>query len=200
MGLYASFTPEDLGYRVSLTQTILGEILTVDVEYGPACEAFCETFLEKARELVPVDTGYLRSTIEADTDGFFCECMADAEYAQYVEYGTWKMDAQPYFEPAIDAGLEAFCELAGEAMDEAQEILQDMCEDVIASAQEAMGGGEGGSFLGDIGGALLGGLMLLIMFPILVNLYGILKAFDVSGNFGSDGRTVSGGAVEVIIT
>lgn len=200
MGLYASFTPEELGYRVSLTQTVLGEYLTVDVEYGPACEAFCETFLATARELVPVDTGYLRSTIEADTDGFFCECMADAEYAQYVEYGTWKMDAQPYFEPAIDAGLEAFRQLAGEAMDEAQEILQDMAEDVIASAQEAMGGGEGGSFLGDIGGALLGGLILFALFPIFVNLYGILKVFDVSGSFGSDGRTVGGGAVEVIIT
>ena len=59
MGLYASFTPEELGYRVSLAQTVLGEYLTVDVEYGPACEAFCETFLDVATDLVPVDTGYL---------------------------------------------------------------------------------------------------------------------------------------------
>ena len=202
MGLYASFTPEELGYRAELSQSVLGEYLEVEVDYGPACEAFCETFLDVATDLVPVDTGYLQSTIDADTDGFFCECMADAEYAQYVEYGTWKMDAQPYFEPALDAGLEVFYELAGEAMDEAQQILQEMAEDVIASAQEAMGGGEEGGFMEQMGGALLGGLMLFALFPILVNLYGIFQAFNVNASFGSHGRGSGGGggAVEVIIT
>ena len=31
-----------------------------------------------------------------------------ATYGIYVEMGTWKMAAQPYFYPAIDAGNEAF--------------------------------------------------------------------------------------------
>ena len=202
MGLYASFTPEELGYRTTLSQSILGEFLEVEVDYGPACDAFCSTFMDMATSIVPVDTGFLRSTIDAQTDGYLCECEATAEYAQYVEYGTWKMDAQPYFEPALDAGLEAFYELAGEAMDEAQDILQDMVEDVIASAQEAMGGGEEGGFMEEMGGALLGGLMMLLMFPLLVNLYGILQAFNVNASFGSRGRGSGGGggAVEVIIT
>ena len=63
----------------------------VEVDYTGACEAFVETFLEVALDLVPVDTGYLYSTISADTDGYFCWAEATAEYAQYVEYGTWCM-------------------------------------------------------------------------------------------------------------
>lgn len=200
MGLYASFTPEDLGLPVSLEQELLGEIFTVDIEYGPACEAFCSTFLETATSMVPIDTGYLCSTINANTDGFFCEAEATAEYAQYVEYGTWKMSAQPYFEPAIEAGLEAFMALAQEAMDEAKEILQDLCEDFIASMQEAMGGGEGGSFFGDLLGTLLGGLMLLVMFPILVNLYGILDTIFNAGKDNDTGGGLSASGINVEIT
>lgn len=205
MGLYASFTPEELGYRAELSQSIMGEFLEVEVNYSDACEAFCKTFLDVATDLVPVDTGYLRSTIDAQTDGFFCECMADAEYAQYVEYGTWNMGPQPYFEPALDEALDVFYELAGEAMDEAREMLQEMCEDVIASIQEAMGemmgDGEELGFMAQVGGALLGGLLLFALFPLVVNLYGILQTFNVNASFDSHSHFGGGeGAVEVIIT
>lgn len=195
MGLYASFTPEELGYPLTLEQELLGEIAIVEVDYTAACEAFVSTFMAEATALVPVDTGYLQSTIDADTDGFFCECMAEAEYAQYVEYGTWKMDAQPYFTPALEAGLRAFQEVAGEALDEAQEELKEICESIMEAAQAAF---SDGSFLGDIGATLLGGLMLWLMFPILVNLYGIMKSLDPNSEFGSGG--IGGTSVEVIIT
>ena len=195
MGLYASFTPEQLGYPVTLEQELLGEIAVVEVDYSAACEAFCETFLDVATDLVPVDTGYLQSTIAANTDGFFCECMADAEYAQYVEYGTWKMDAQPYFTPALEEGLAAFQEVAGEALDEAQEEMEEICEAIMDSAAAAFGG-EG--FLGELGGILMGGLMLWLMFPILVNIYAILDSLNPNSKFGSEGA--GRGSVDVIIT
>ena len=112
MGLYAEVDfITDWGFPEQLTggDETIGEA-SVPVNYSGACSAFVETFLEVAKELVPVDTGYLRSTIDAGTDGFsFCYAEATAEYAQYVEYGTWCMDAQPYFEIA----LEEACQAAG---------------------------------------------------------------------------------------
>lgn len=175
MGLYASFTPEELGYPVTLAQEILGDVVSVDVEYAPACEAFCEAFLETATSLVPVRTGFLQSTISADTDGYLCEAEATAEYAQYVEYGTWKMAAQPYFEPGVQAGLSAFQAVAGEALSEAEEELRELCQAVIDAAMEAFGDG---SLMGDIGGMMIGAAFLWLMFPILVNLYGIMKTLS----------------------
>ena len=112
MGLYAEVDfINDWGFPDELTggDETIGEA-SVSVNYSGACSIFVETFMEVAKELVPVDTGYLRSTIDAGTDGFsFCYAEATAEYAQYVEYGTWCMDAQPYFEIA----LEEACQAAG---------------------------------------------------------------------------------------
>lgn len=196
MGLYVSFTPEELGYPSTLEQEILGEVAYVEVDYGPACAAFVSTFMAEATSLVPVDTGYLQSTINADTDGFFCEAEATAEYAQYVEYGTWKMSAQPYFTPAVEAGLQAFQATAGEALNEAQEELKEICETIMESVAKSMGGEE--SFLSDLGGILMGGLMLLLLFPILVNVYGVLKSLDPNSEFGIEG--IGGTGVGVIIT
>lgn len=172
MGLYASFTPEELGYPVTLEQEVLGEVVTVDVEYAEACEAFCMAFLETATSLVPVRTGFLLSTIDANTDGHMCEAEATAEYAQYVEYGTWKMDAQPYFEPGVQAGLEAFQAVAGEALGEAEEELRELCQAVIDAAMEAFGGE---SLIEDIGGMMIGAAFLWMMFPVFLYAYGIMK-------------------------
>lgn len=196
MGLYVSFTPESLGYPLTLTQEILGEEVVVDVDYAAACEAFVSTFLETARSACPVRTGYLLSTINARTNGFMCEAEATAEYAQYVEYGTWKMAAQPFFTPAVEKGIAAFQAVAGEALDEAQEMLQDICKSIIEAAQATF---SDGSFLGDMGGILMGGLMLWLMFPILVNLYGIMKTLspDDANNFANG---IGGTNVSVIIT
>ena len=112
MGLYAEVDfINDWGFPEELTggDETIGEA-SVSVNYSAACSIFVETFIKVAKELVPVDTGYLRSTIDAGTDGFsFCYAEATAEYAQYVEYGTWCMDAQPYFEIA----LEEACQAAG---------------------------------------------------------------------------------------
>lgn len=195
MGLYVSFTPQDLGYPLTLQQVVLGEEVVVDVDYTAACEAFVSTFLEVAQSACPVRTGYLLSTIDARTNGLMCEAEATAEYAQYVEYGTWKMAAQPYFTPAVEEGIAAFQAVAGEALDEAQDMLQDICESIMEAAQAAF---SDGSFLGDIGGILMGGLMLWLMFPILVNLYGIMKSLDPNSEFGSGG--IGGTSVSVIIT
>ena len=63
--------------------------------------SFTEAVLAMQRELCPVRTGFLQSSINADitftVGGAEVIFEATAPYAQYVEYGTWKMKAQPFF-------------------------------------------------------------------------------------------------------
>ena len=59
----------------------------------------------RARQLVPVDTGYLRSTIQTEAEqfpgGWQVSLHAGAFYAGYVEFGTVNAPSQPYLRPAF---------------------------------------------------------------------------------------------------
>lgn len=101
--------------------------LGIHINYAPAFRVFRQVFLQTARTLVPVDTGNLLMSIAAygSADGVTCE--ADCEYAQYVEYGTYKMEAQPYFEPAL---MEA-----GEIT---EELMTNIYEDAVAREEEIL--------------------------------------------------------------
>ena len=54
-----------------------------------------------ARTIVPVRTGFLRSTIGYSADGLTLELTASAYYAGFVEFGTRRMKAEPYMRPAF---------------------------------------------------------------------------------------------------
>jgi len=57
---------------------------------------------ERAKEIVPVDTGELQESIhveKGDSSGEY-RVVASAAHAKFVEYGTSKMAAQPYITPA----------------------------------------------------------------------------------------------------
>lgn len=58
-----------------------------------------------ARELCPVDTGRLRSSIMhvpgEDARGPYVDVGTNVEYATHVEYGTSRMSAQPFLRPAF---------------------------------------------------------------------------------------------------
>ena len=125
MGLRCTVDPvNDLGYP-SATPS-----LGLYINYGDGCDAFLDTFFDIAYDLCPVDTGELISSIDGFTDGEGVEVYADADYAQYVEYGTSKMEEQPYFRPAIAAALERanrdWQEAVDEAMEEEAEILAEL--------------------------------------------------------------------------
>lgn len=166
MGLYAHFNPRDYGFQEVIEAEVEGEVISEEVDYTEACEEAVNTFLEIANDLVPVDTGYLQSTIDASTDGWEVEFEATAEYAQYPEYGTWCQDAQPYFRPALQEAISVFIELARTAEDEAKEIVSEQMQAIMDAAQEAMGFALGTVF---------GTAFLLLMFPLMLYEYGIIQ-------------------------
>lgn len=132
MGLYVEFDISDYGYGSEVQGTVAGMFpIYTTMDFAPACEAFVKTFIEVATELVPVDTGYLRSTINATTDGFHCSAEATAEYAEYVEYGTFRMEAQPYFTPALEMAMSVFIQIADEIVNQTK---QEVMEEVMAQA------------------------------------------------------------------
>ncbi len=57
---------------------------------------------QQAENNCPVDTGYLRSTVFVKEEGDDVLIGFDAPYASYVEFGTYKMAAQPFLRPALD--------------------------------------------------------------------------------------------------
>lgn len=124
MGLYASVDIfSDLQF-IPMTP-VLGLI----PKYNPGCEIFCSVFENVSKQLCPVDTGRLQASLKAETDGMtYCEAITDCEYAQYQEYGTWCMPAQPYFEiaveTAINSAFDSWKEAEIEAFEEEQNILR----------------------------------------------------------------------------
>jgi HK97 gp10 family phage protein len=73
-----------------------------------------------AKQLVPVRTGYLRSSIYAKIQEWVAEIGAEATYALFVEFGTRYMQAQPYLYPAIQEHLPQLETIICEAIDEAK--------------------------------------------------------------------------------
>lgn len=63
-----------------------------------------EEVAAKARDLAPVDEGFLRSSIEvhSGTDDSY-DVIAAAYYAPWVEFGTENMAPQPFMRPAVDS-------------------------------------------------------------------------------------------------
>lgn len=64
----------------------------------------------------PVDTGRLRNSIthERDDEEGQVQIGTNVEYAPYVEYGTSRMKAQPYLEPAILDNISEYQDIADE--------------------------------------------------------------------------------------
>lgn len=164
MGLYAEFAPEDLGYKLEFYNDKY--MITVEVDYSEALRVCAETFLQLAQAIVPVDTGFLRSTLSSREDSSSVYFAATAEYAQFVEYGTFKQEAQPYFRPALEAALLAFIELADSAQAEAKEEF----DLEIEMARQEEEDESGGSFLG-LGAPVAAIALLIFLYPVILNLY-----------------------------
>lgn len=62
----------------------------------------------RARAQAPVQTGFLKSSIEASGRGTDWRVDARAEYALFVEFGTRRMGARPFLIPALEAVRPAY--------------------------------------------------------------------------------------------
>ena len=172
MGLRVNINAIDQGFPMTAD---VGDI-SIPVDYSEAAEIFKTVFLDVARELVPVRTGYLKSTIAAKIgEASIGEVTAEAsaEYAQYVEFGTYRQMAQPYFIPAIEAALEEWGLAAQKAYKEALEEAQAAYEAEQAQQQSQGAGGA------PVGGGFVGGLVLLgLLFIFTIFIEGIKSMFN----------------------
>lgn len=73
-----------------------------------------------AKQLVPVRTGYLRSSIYAKISEWVAEIGAEATYGLFVELGTHRMRAQPYLYPAIQRYLPCLEQIILDALEAAK--------------------------------------------------------------------------------
>lgn len=87
-------------------------IKEIDAKVEEAIEtaliACAEQAIDYATDIVPVDTGNLRNSItkEYDKSEHVVYIGTDVEYAPYVEFGTYKMEARPYLKPAVANRVE----------------------------------------------------------------------------------------------
>ena len=188
MGLRFSATPEDFGLPLEEDVVVKDLFETVVYDYSEGCDIFVDTFLAIATDLVPVDTGNLMSSLDASTDGTEVTAETDCEYAEYVEYGTWKMAAQPYFLPALEEALAAAFDVWVEAREEqymevAERLLEEWEE--MQEEEEEEDDDSEGSFIGN----------LLGMFFLAIVLFAINTFFDAINPLDSSSHGVDGGFI-----
>jgi HK97 gp10 family phage protein len=70
--------------------------------FGDTANKFAQTMDSQARSKAPVKTGFLRNSIGATANQTELQFFADARYAIYVDQGTWKMLARPFFTSTKD--------------------------------------------------------------------------------------------------
>lgn len=178
MGLYCEFDIiNDYGFIESTP------VFDIYPDYSAGCQAFVDTFLQVANELVPVDTGYLRSTLTAGYDDTLCYAETICEYAQYPEYGTWCQLAQPYFEPAIQMALGAAIPLWEIAQMDAYREEEELMKEIINMDRE-----QEDAAMGKLG---LSGMLFIILLTIISAL---VKVF-FEDLFGDKSSGNGGGSV-----
>lgn len=70
-----------------------------------------------AKQIVPVDTGNLKNSIQTSMEGDLAAVVSTAvEYAVYVEFGTRRMVARPFLGPAAEAVRPRFVAAAQRVM------------------------------------------------------------------------------------
>lgn len=83
----------------------------------------------KAKRMCPVDTGRLRSSIAEelgqDSRGLVEVIGTDVAYAKHVEFGTSRMNAQPFLRPALtEAGMQSWSNQTGSGVKQNFRIVE----------------------------------------------------------------------------
>lgn len=208
MGLFVEFDViDDFGF-IEAT-----EEFGIRPDYQQGCDVFAETFMSVSKRLVPVDTGYLRSTLRAEGSSTHCVAETDCEYAQYPEFGTYCQAAQPYFTPALEEALaeaEPYWSDAQEwALLEEEEMMaaREQRQKQETISRMAMAEGKGPQAVGGINfssfGSFIGSVIGTFVAALIVTTVQAIFGKDFT-NEGKSGRGLGGGGQvyvpEVIIT
>ena len=131
------------------------------IDYSDAVHEAIDEFMDAATSDVPVDTGTLQASISCEAEYMGFTAYADTNYAEYVEYGTYKMEAQPYFEDNLESvaeRLHANCaEIWQDAEQQDKEQYQAQIEARMQKAQRL--------------GALDGSLIEMVLSSMLIGLF-----------------------------
>lgn len=95
--------------QLVLVWSIIPEVIAlVEVKAAKAVAETVVGIATEAQARAPVQTGALRASISPHVGYKDGHVKVDAEYAAYVEYGTYKMPAKPYLQPAVSKHEDAF--------------------------------------------------------------------------------------------
>ena len=105
-------------YRIeSNLDNVLNHMKTSKEDFLEAVGLFIQG---KAQALCAVDTGDLRRSIEYKVDADESRVdigvnpsLHNVDYGKYVEFGTSKMDAQPFLNPAVQQNISTLRNMAG---------------------------------------------------------------------------------------
>ncbi len=122
MGRRAQLAIIDIDFRkIARLQRAMKEMPAVIAEeLGTAVRDLVLLVEAEAKKLCPVDTGKLRASItpviQSWAEGYIG---TNTHYAPYVEYGTRKMDPQPFLETAFLEGKRVASKVFGAAISRA---------------------------------------------------------------------------------
>jgi HK97 gp10 family phage protein len=71
-------------------------------------DSFAETMADRARDLSAVETGHNRDSVNYDWEGGKVRVFTESGYGGWLEIGTTRMSAQPYFRPAYEETKSEF--------------------------------------------------------------------------------------------
>jgi len=96
----------------------LGEL--VDRKVDEAAERLARETVDRAQDLAPVRTGYLRDHIVTEQAGEqHWEVVSEADYSAHVEYGSKGRAPHPFLTPAMEEAREKIPGVLAEALNAA---------------------------------------------------------------------------------
>jgi len=122
MGRHGKLAMIDIDFRkIERLQTAMKQMPgLITEELGNAVRDLVLLVEAEAKKLCPVDTGKLRASITPVIESWAAGYIGtNTEYAPYVEFGTRKMAAQPFLEPAFIEGKKQAGKVFGQAISRA---------------------------------------------------------------------------------
>jgi hypothetical protein len=99
IGSFISVNGGPLRQHLAKVSAVPGKLEQLPINIAPQ---LLQEAKEYSQKIVPVDTGYLRGSIDWEQlSRYVFRFFASAKYARYVEEGTYRMRKRPYMAPSM---------------------------------------------------------------------------------------------------